>query len=116
MSTPGFIWLALRIVGQALDFLAQLKSAAALGDRQGLAAMVRYPFTIYSQGQEVTTYADAEALLDDFAAVFTQEVMKAIENAKYDTLFVNYLGAMIGDGEIWFDGWHGPIEIVAINP
>lgn len=100
----------------ARDFLAHLKAAARDDDRQSLAAMIRYPLTIYADGQEVATYLGAEALLADFDAVFTPPVMGAIEAAEYETLFVNDQGAMIGDGELWFDGWDGQIAVKAINP
>lgn len=100
----------------ARDFLARLKSAARAGDRQSLAGMIRYPLTIYANGQELVTYEGAAELLENFAAVFTPAVMSAIEGAEYQTLFVNGQGAMIGDGEIWFDGWDGAVLIKAVNP
>lgn len=100
----------------ARDFLARLKSAASSGDRQNLAAMIRYPLTIYADGQEGATYRDAAELLEDFAIVFTPAVMSAIEGAEYQALFVNDQGAMIGDGEIWFDGWDGRVLIKSVNP
>lgn len=98
------------------DFLAQLQSAARDGNHTALAYLVRYPFTLYAEGQTQAHYANAGALLADFETLFTPHVLAAIAAARYETLFINSHGAMIGDGEIWIDGWTGHILIKAINP
>jgi len=97
-------------------FIGRLRAAAGSKDHPALAATVRYPLTIYENGTAVRTYADSAALLTDFDAVFTRRVTGAIIASDADTLFVNDQGAMIGNGEVWIDGWSGAIEIKAINP
>jgi len=97
-------------------FIGRLRAAAGSDDHAALAATVRYPLTIYENGTAVRTYADSAALLADFGAVFTPGVTRAIIASDADTLFVNDEGAMMGNGEVWIDGWSGTIGIKAINP
>jgi len=100
---------------EARAFLRDLKQAAAADDRERLAGMVRYPLRVYGPG-EPHTYGTAAALLADFGKVFTPGVKSAIADATYGSLFIRDQGAMIGDGEIWFEGNDGKILIKTINP
>ena len=100
---------------QARIFLDRLKTTARTGDRNGLAALVKYPLDI-RDGDRVKTYRSAAEVVRAFDAVFTRGVMNTIAAAEYESLFVNDSGAMIGDGEIWFDGWDGAVLIKAISP
>ena len=101
---------------EARTFLSDLKKAAEADDKAELAAMVRYPLTIYDNGKAVKTYDDAAALEADFGKVFTPAVLSAIEKAEYGSLFIRDQGAMIGDGEVWFTGGPDGVRISAINP
>ncbi|MBZ8134192.1 hypothetical protein [Afifella sp. IM 167] len=100
---------------EARAFLARLKQAAAADDREALAGMVRYPLNVYGPGKP-KTYGNAKALLADFDKVFTPGVKTAISEATYGSLFIRDQGAMIGNGEVWFDGADGKILIKTINP
>ena len=96
--------------------LAELKMAAASGDRDALVRQVDYPLTLYTEGEPQATYADSQALLNDFEAVFTPMVLSAIAATNYDELFVNADGAMLGDGEIWLAPTAAGAKIYAVNP
>jgi hypothetical protein len=100
----------------ARNFHEHLKAAARNKDNDALAALVHYPLAMYDNGKVVHIYRSRKALLKNFSATFTPKVLKAIEDAKYETLFVRDQGAMIGDGEIWFVGWDGQVLIKTINP
>jgi len=105
----------------ARAFLDRLKQILASGDRQTFASLVSYPFSLYDNGKVTTTYPDATAFLKDYDQIVTQNVLDAISQAEYADLFVNYQGAMIGNGQVWFygygdDGSTGQILISAINP
>lgn len=100
----------------AQNFLDRLKAAAKNKDHEALAALVRYPLAMHDKGKVIRTYRNRDALLQNFDAVFTPSVLKAIEAAKFETLFVRDQGAMIGNGEIWFDGRNGRVLVKAINP
>ena len=99
----------------ARHFLEELKAAVTNDDRDALLGMVRYPFSTYQNGKRVRTYAKVSSLRPHFDRVFTDEVLHAIRNASYETLFVNSQGAMLGNGEVWFDGRSDGIKIKALN-
>ncbi|MBW4518898.1 MAG: hypothetical protein KME16_04240 [Scytolyngbya sp. HA4215-MV1] len=99
----------------AKEFVAKLRSAAIKSDRKALVALVRFPFTTYANGHPKLTYRRAQDLLHDFHRVFTPKVLRAMRQAEYARLFVNAQGAMIGNGEVWFDQRQDGIKIRAIN-
>ncbi len=101
----------------ARSFLEHLKAAVQNKDNAALAALVHYPLAMYDEGKVIKIYKSRNALLKNFDAVFTPKILKAIRDAKFETLFVRDQGAMIGDtGEIWFAGWNGRVLIKTINP
>jgi hypothetical protein len=95
-------------------FLARLKQAVAADDHAAVAAMVRYPLTISSDGRSIT-YRNAAALSADYARVVTPEVKAAVAAAKPDNLFVRDQGVMIGNGEIWMNEVGGSMKIITVN-
>lgn len=97
------------------QFVSQLRMAALQNDRQTLVNLVRFPFTTYDHGEPTVTYHNAEALLQHFDWVFTARVIKVMQEAHYDRLFVNQDGVMLGDGEVWFDQREDGIKVKAIN-
>jgi hypothetical protein len=99
----------------AKDFVAKMRSAANKTDRSALVALVRFPFTTYDNGRPKVTYHRPQELLRDFNWVFTAKVLKAMRQAEYSRLFVNAQGAMIGNGEVWFDQRPDGVKIKAIN-
>lgn len=108
---------------KSLDaFLASLRRAVADHDEAALAAVIEYPLEIYDSGKVVATYPDEASVLKTFDRVFTPPVQAAIRCSDAADVFVNDQGAMLGDGEVWLDGWSedaepgGPIRIKAINP
>jgi hypothetical protein len=66
------------------------------------------------------TYRDRGSIERDFDRIFTPPVRQAILDQRADRLFTNYQGAMIGDGEVWFDqtcpNASCPVRIRSINP
>ncbi|MGB7251182.1 MAG: hypothetical protein WBC73_19770 [Phormidesmis sp.] len=97
------------------EFVAQIRAAGVAGDRNTIVNLVHYPFTTYAAGEPLNTYRTPDELLADFDQVVTAPVITAMANADYGSLFVNYQGAMIGDGEVWFSQFDDGIKIKAIN-
>jgi hypothetical protein len=95
-------------------FLARLKQAVAADDHAAVAALVRYPLTVSSDGRS-TTYRNAAALSANYARVFTPEVEAAVTAARPDNLFVRDQGVMIGNGEIWMNEVGGSMKIITVN-
>lgn len=100
----------------ARDFISRLQELVAKHDRAGLVALVRFPFTNYvTPGKPRRIYKTQAEFLKDFDRIFTNKVLSAVREAKYEDIFVNYQGAMFGNGTIWFSQSDGTIKIKAIN-
>lgn len=103
-------------------FLEQLQDAVAADDRKTVANMVSYPLNVDLYGNESRILNPRQFLMfyDD---LMNQKVVAAIRQQRYSQLFVNYEGAMIGDGEVWISSACSgeqcspeQIKITAINP
>ena len=104
-------------------FLSRLRTAVRGNDRNALIALVSFPLRVnFVEGAR--TYRDSSSLRRDFDRVFTPKVKRAVLAQRPDRLFVRDLGAMVGDGELWFRETcpnaacspPGPVRIVAVNP
>ncbi|WP_201285541.1 hypothetical protein [Chelativorans xinjiangense] len=102
-------------------FFDKLKKAVAENDKQAVASMIEYPFKARINGKAVTI-RDAAHFETDYDKVFTAKVKKAVSKQTYATLFANWQGVMIGDGEVWFGGIcdddaceQQTVRIIAVN-
>lgn len=97
-------------------FFDALKKAVSEGDKAAVAAMVDYPFQARIGGKSVKI-RDAAHFVADYDKVVTAKVKSALHAQSYDSLFANWQGVMVGDGEIWFSGVGdaNEIKITAIN-
>lgn len=97
-------------------FFLKLQHAVSAGDKQALAAMVDYPFVAHAQGKAIKIN-DAKHFVADYDKLVTTKVKAAVAKQTYATLFTNWQGVMVGDGEIWFSGVgdSNTVKIIAIN-
>jgi predicted component of type VI protein secretion system len=98
------------------SFFDALKKAVSEGDKAAVAAMVDYPFQARIGGKSVKI-RDAAHFVADYDKVVTAKVKSALHAQGYESLFANWQGVMVGDGEIWFSGVGdaNEIKITAIN-
>jgi len=98
------------------SFFDALKAAIAADNKAAVAAMVDYPFQARINDKSVKL-RDKAHFIADYDKIVTPKVKSAIEKQTYATLFANWQGVMIGDGEIWFSGVGdgNAIKITAIN-
>jgi hypothetical protein len=104
-------------------FLKRLQTAVRENDKDAVTGLIRYPLRVNANGQS-RSYPDAQAVRADYDEIFTRRVRQAILAQRSDALFVRDLGAMIGDGQVWFDhvcpneacSPAGPVRLTAINP
>ena len=104
-------------------FLPRLQSAIRSDNRRAVTAMIQFPLRVNTSAGP-RTYRDRKSVEDDFDRIFTPRVRKAILDQRADQLFVRDQGAMVGDGEVWFDqtcrnsdcSQLGPVRIKAVNP
>ena len=105
------------------SFLYRLQTAVRAKDRDAVMGLVAFPLRVNGQGPS-RIYRDADSLERDYDKVFSRKVRQAILGQRADGLFVRDQGAMIGNGEVWFDRTcpnaacspAGPVRITAVNP
>ena len=102
-------------------FFDKLKKAVGSGDKETIASMVDYPFQARIKGKAVKI-RDQKHFIADYDQIITSKVKDALARQTYATLFANWQGVMIGDGEVWFNGVCGDdsckqqtVRIIAIN-
>ena len=82
------------------EFFAKLKSAVSARDVSGVAALTEFPLTL---GGDVSI-TNATMFTAKYDAIFTPKVIQALKAQSFETLFSNWRGVMVGDGELWFSG------------
>jgi hypothetical protein len=104
-------------------FLSRLQDEVRSGNRRAIIALIRFPLRV-NFGEGPRSYRDASSVERDFDKIFAPNVLNAIISQRANQLFVRDQGAMIGDGQIWFDRTcsnatcypAGPVRITAVNP
>jgi hypothetical protein len=86
------------------NLLTQLQAAVAKHDAPAVAALVHYPIKV-NPGKKPFTIKNEKEFVKDYDRIVTHDIADAIFNQKYENLFVNSQGAMIGDGEVWITGF-----------
>lgn len=95
-------------------FFSDVQQAVTDDDADAVAQMVAYPISISIDGETVDI-AEESQFVADFDQIFTAEVKDAVRSQNYKTLFANWEGVMIGDGEVWFSIVDDAPKITAIN-
>jgi len=86
------------------QLLTQLQQAVAKHNSAAVADLVHYPIKV-NPGKKPFTIKNEKAFIKDYDRIITQDIQNAILKQKYENLFVNSQGAMIGDGEVWITGF-----------
>lgn len=86
-----------------LAFFQELKDAVIGDDRKKVAGLVHYPLNVFVGRRRMVVRSSAE-LLKRYREVFNDNVVRAMKAQEPDTLFANWQGVMVGDGQIWFSG------------
>ncbi len=84
--------------------LIELQAAVAKHNAPAVAALVHYPIKV-NPGKKPFTIKNEKAFIKDYDRIITSDIAAAIFKQKYENLFVNSQGAMIGDGEVWITGF-----------
>lgn len=97
-------------------FFGKLKQAVLADDKDSVASMVDYPFQARINGKALKI-RDTKHFVDDYDKIITAKVKDAVAKQTYPTLFANWQGVSVGDGEIWFSGVgkNNVVKITAIN-
>jgi hypothetical protein len=86
------------------EVITALQDAVRQHNAEAVAALVSYPITINPQKPDALIIRDPKSFIDHYNQIITSHIADIIENQKYEALFVNYQGAMLGNGEIWISG------------
>ena len=86
------------------NLLTQLQAAVAKHDAPAVAALVHYPIKV-NPGKKPVNIKNEKEFVKDYDRIITHDIADAIFRQKYENLFVNSQGAMIGDGEVWITGF-----------
>jgi hypothetical protein len=86
------------------QILIQLQAAVAKHDAATVASLVHYPIKV-NPGKKPFAIKNEKAFIKDYDRIITHDIQDAILKQKYENLFVNSQGAMIGDGEVWITGF-----------
>jgi hypothetical protein len=86
------------------QILTTLQQAVAKHDAATVASLVHYPIKV-NPGNKPFLVKNEKAFIKDYDRIVTQDIQAAIFKQKYENLFVNSQGAMIGDGEVWITGF-----------
>jgi len=84
--------------------LTDLQRSVSQHNAAAVAALVHYPIKV-NPGKHPITIKNPKAFIKDYDRIITPDIAAAIYKQKYDALFVNSQGVMIGDGEIWITGF-----------
>lgn len=83
---------------------SDLQQAVAKHDAAA-AALVNYPITINPGTSYAIRIRTLQAFIANYDKIITPFIADIIEKQKYENLFVNYQGAMFGDGQVWISGY-----------
>jgi hypothetical protein len=86
------------------QILTQLQQAVASHNAPAVAALIHYP-TKVNPGKKPFTIKNEKEFIKDYDRIITHDIQDVILKQKYENLFVNSQGAMIGDGEVWITGF-----------
>jgi hypothetical protein len=84
--------------------LTDLQRSVSQHNAAAVAALVHYPIKV-NPGKHPITIKNPKEFIKDYDRIITPDIADAIYKQKYDALFVNSQGVMIGDGEVWITGF-----------
>jgi hypothetical protein len=86
-------------VVEVRTLLTKLKEAVGKNDRKAVCGLIQYP--LRSSGGMIHSVSSCEAR---YGTIFNDKVISAIAKQRFEDLFVNWQGVMIGNGEVWMSG------------
>ncbi len=86
------------------QLLFNLQQAVSQHNPAAVAALVHYPIKV-NPGKHPITIKTPKAFIKDYDRIITHDISDVILKQKYEALFVNSQGVMLGDGEVWITGF-----------
>jgi hypothetical protein len=93
------------------DQVRDFRASVLKGEKQKVAAQIRYPISVTVNGKRVKVRNKA-AMLQYYDRVFDKGFVMALDKTVPHNMFCKYTGAMLGNGVVWF--W-GDGRVIGIN-
>lgn len=100
---------------RAENFLLTLRSAVEANDKAKVASMVKYPVRVNLPDRTHRLIRTPEQLRRQYDFLFNADTRKAIQEQVPQCMFARDQGAMIGNGQVWFEDFHGMFLIWSFN-
>lgn len=100
---------------RAEQFLLALRAAVHANDRNKVAAMVQYPVRVNLGNGRHRELRTPQQFLAQYDFLFNSNTRGAIDRQVPQCMFARDQGAMIGDGQIWFQQENSTFLIWSFN-
>jgi hypothetical protein len=100
---------------RAEDFLLTLKSAVQANDKAKVSTMVKYPVRVNLPNGTHRVIRTPQQFRAQYDFLFDQNTRDAIHTQVPQCMFARDQGAMIGNGQIWFQDFNGTFRIWSFN-
>lgn len=88
---------------QVEEFAKQVKLAIISGDKKWLSLNVSYPIKTSLNGKKQIIIRNQRQFIEQYDRIFYSGFVKKAKQLEYFDMFINFRGAMMGDGEIWIN-------------
>ncbi len=95
-------------------YFTKLQKAVAKNDKKAVSNLVYYPLNVNSNGK-TKVIKNQKQFIKEYKAIMTKKVKNSVLKQKSDKVFVNYKGAMTGNGEVWMSKFNKKLGIYGIN-
>ncbi|WMJ86294.1 M56 family metallopeptidase [Anaerocolumna sp. MB42-C2] len=97
------------------EFARKIKAYVMEDNKKGLGELIEYPINVTIKGSKISI-RNKEEFQQNYDAIMNAETKERISNSYTKYMFSNYMGIMIGNGEIWFNEFGDKgLRIYAIN-
>lgn len=95
-------------------YFTKLQKAVAKNDKKAVSKLVYYPLNVNSKGK-TKIIKNQKQFIKEYNDIMTKRVKNSVLKQKPDMVFVNYKGAMTGNGEVWMSKFNKNLGIYGIN-
>jgi len=83
-------------------FYLKVKGAILSKDYHAIATMLQFPTSLYVDGIP-TRVISKDEFIKNGEKIINKRILRAVYCSTYETLWSNYSGVMLGQGELWFN-------------
>ncbi len=95
-------------------YFAKLQKAVKDNKPKEVAELISYPMNVNKDNKKYIIY-NRDEFIKKYDRIFTSVVRDQLLTQKVDTLFVNYQGVMVGDGDLWMGERNNKLGVIAVN-